>query len=124
MGAIFLFLGALSACIAVAMGAFGAHGLGKLLDDRMRAVYQTAVQYHLWHSLGLMLLANLARQHPNARLLHWAGWLMLAGMLLFSGSLYVLSVSGSRWLGAVTPFGGTLFLAAWILVALFAVKYY
>jgi uncharacterized membrane protein YgdD (TMEM256/DUF423 family) len=116
----FLFISALAGFFAVAMDAFGAHGLRGRLDDHMMAVYQTGVQYHFWHALGLGLVAVLAKLYPDAVLLRWAGWLMLAGILVFSGSLYVLSVSGIAWLGAIAPLGGTAFLVAWLLLAVFA----
>ncbi|MBS1214877.1 MAG: hypothetical protein H6R26_3494 [Proteobacteria bacterium] len=118
----FLMLAALSAFTAVGFGAFGAHGLKARLDEHMMAVYQTGVQYHFWHALGLGLIATLVRFHPASALLRWAGMLMFAGILVFSGSLYVLAISGIGWLGAITPFGGTAFLAAWLLVAMFAAK--
>jgi uncharacterized membrane protein YgdD (TMEM256/DUF423 family) len=101
----------------VAMGAFGAHGLKNVIAPEMLAVYQTGVQYHFWHALGLGLVALLMRQAPESRPLALAAWLMLAGLILFSGSLYLLAVSGIRWLGVITPFGGMAFLAAWVCVA-------
>lgn len=124
MHATFLLLSALGLLSGVAMGAFGAHGLRGTLTPAMLAVYQTAVNYHMWHALGLGLIATIAYQHPGAPLLRWAGWIMLAGIVLFSGSLYLLSLSGIEWLGAITPFGGAAFLIAWLLIALFAVKSY
>lgn len=116
----FLLISALAAFLAVALGAFGAHGLRGRLDDHMMAVYQTAVQYHFWHALGLGLVAVLVKLYPDAALLRWAGWLMVAGILVFSGSLYTLSISGINWLGAITPLGGLAFLLAWLLLAVFA----
>ncbi|QJD29543.1 DUF423 domain-containing protein [Methylococcus geothermalis] len=101
----------------VAMGAFGAHGLKAVIAPEMLAVYQTGVQYHVWHALGLGLVTLLRRQAPPSRPLAWAAWLMLAGIVLFSGSLYLLAVSGIRWLGMITPFGGMAFLAAWACVS-------
>ncbi len=118
----FLMIAALSAFTAVGFGAFGAHGLKARLDEHMLAVYQTGVQYHFWHALGLGLIATLARFHPASTLLRWAGILMFGGILVFSGSLYALAMSGVAWLGAITPFGGTAFLAAWLLVAVFAFR--
>lgn len=117
-----LMLAAISLFAAVALGAFGAHGLRQRLDEHMLSVYQTGVQYHFWHGLGLALLAVLARLHPESRLLCWAGSLMLGGILVFSGSLYALAVTGVTWLGAITPLGGMAFLAAWVLVAVFAYR--
>ena len=118
----FLVLSSLSALVAVGLGAFGAHGLRGRLDEHMMAVYQTAVQYHFWHALGLGLIAILVKLYPDAALLHWAGGLMFAGIIIFSGSLYILSIGGINWLGAVTPLGGTAFLMAWLLVTIFAFR--
>jgi len=115
-----LMASAITLFLAVGLGAFGAHGLKGRIDTDMMAVYQTAVQYQFWHGLGLGLIAVLMRQFPEAVLLKWTGWLMLAGIGIFSGSLYVLALTGLRWLGAITPLGGTCFLAAWLLLAVFA----
>jgi uncharacterized membrane protein YgdD (TMEM256/DUF423 family) len=82
----------------------------------MLAVWQTAVQYHLWHALGLVGIGILAQHLPGSGPLRLAGWLMLAGIVLFSGSLYVLAASGVRWLGVVTPFGGGCLIAGWLTV--------
>jgi uncharacterized membrane protein YgdD (TMEM256/DUF423 family) len=117
-----LLLAALSLFTAVAFGAFGAHGLRQHLDAAMLAVYQTGVQYHFWHGLGLGLVALLLRGDPESRLLRWAAGLLFTGMLIFSGSLYLLAISGVKWLGAITPFGGTAFLAAWLLLAVYAYR--
>jgi uncharacterized membrane protein YgdD (TMEM256/DUF423 family) len=113
---LFLFLGSLAALLAVALGAFGAHGLKKIITPDLLEVYQTGVQYHFYHALGLLALGLIAVHIPESSLLRWAGWLMFAGILIFSGSLYVLAVSGLRWLGAITPIGGTAFIAAWLLL--------
>ena len=115
---LFLLLGALNGASAVLLGAFGAHGLKKTLSLEMLQVYQTGVQYHFYHALGLLVLGVLAVHLGESVLLKWSGWAMFAGVVLFSGSLYVLSVSGIRVLGAITPFGGLLFVAAWILLAM------
>lgn len=114
---VFLLLGSLGMVLAVAMGAFGAHALKKTLAPELMAVYETAVHYHIYHALGLIAIGLLALHLPATALLHWAGVLMVAGLVLFSGSLYALSLSGVRWLGAITPIGGTAFLAAWLLLA-------
>jgi uncharacterized membrane protein YgdD (TMEM256/DUF423 family) len=119
----FLIFAAISLFLAVAFGAFGAHGLRGTISDASMAIYQTAVQYQFWHSLGLALVAVLASQYPAARSLRWAGWLLVAGILIFCGSLYVLVLAGLPWLGAITPIGGTAFLAAWASLALFARSY-
>ncbi|WP_096361183.1 DUF423 domain-containing protein [Sulfuricaulis limicola] len=104
------------------LGAFGAHGLKAKLTADMLAVYQTAVHYHLFHALGLLAVGLVASQIADSVWLKWSGWLMLAGIILFSGSLYVLSVSGWRWLGMVTPFGGLAFIAAWIVFVIAIAK--
>ena len=122
MNSLFLFLSAVCAFTGVGMGAFGAHGLKAMLGPEMLAVYKTAVDYQMWHALGLGLIALLKHQAVASKLLLWAGWLMFAGIILFSGSLYVLAISNIRWLGMITPFGGLAFLIAWLLVMLFAFK--
>ncbi len=115
---LFLVLGALAGAAGVALGAFGAHALKARLTPDQLAVWQTAVQYHFWHALALVAIGILgALALPGSTALKWAGWLMVAGLVLFSGSLYVLVLSGARWLGAVTPFGGTAWIAAWLLLA-------
>lgn len=116
----FLFFSAVLAGLAVAMGAFGAHGLRDTLSAEAMNVYQTAVDYHMWHALGLGLIAMLHQQFMDSKQLFWAGWLMLAGVIVFSGSLYILAISGIKWLGAITPIGGIAFIAAWVLLAVFA----
>jgi uncharacterized membrane protein YgdD (TMEM256/DUF423 family) len=97
-----LFLSALCAFIAVAMGAFGAHGLKTILTPDMLAVYKTAVTYQMWHALGLGLIALLRAQNPDVNLLKYAAWAMFSGIVLFSGSLYLLSLSGLKWLGEIS----------------------
>ncbi len=114
---LFLVLGGLAAALGVVLGAFGAHALKAKLPPEMLAVYQTAVQYHLWHALGLVAIGLTAFQLPASVALKWAGWSMLAGIALFSGSLYALAITGSRWLGAITPFGGAAFIGAWLAFA-------
>jgi uncharacterized membrane protein YgdD (TMEM256/DUF423 family) len=115
---LFLVLGALASMLAVMLGAFGAHALRAKLTPDLLAIYQTAVQYHFWHALGLLLIGVLAIHMPASLTLKWAGWVMLAGIALFSGSLYVLALTGARWLGAITPFGGVAFIASWALLAI------
>ena len=107
---------------AVALGAFGAHALKNRLSAEMVAVWHTGVEYHIYHALGLLAVGLVATQLPESALLKWSGWLMLAGIVLFSGSLYALALSGERWLGAITPIGGIGFLAAWALFVAAAVK--
>lgn len=108
---------ALAALSAVALGAFGAHGLKNQLNETDMAIYRTAVDYHMWHALGLGFIGLLTERYPESRCLTWAGGLMLAGIAIFSGSLYLLSISGLRWLGMITPIGGLSFMAAWALTA-------
>ena len=117
---LFLFLASLLLLLGVAMGAFGAHGLRGVLSNHSMTIYQTAVSYQMWHGLGLGIIAALSQHPPHSKLLIWAGWLMFVGVLLFSGSLYVLSLTGIRWLGAITPSGGLAFLIAWGLVGVYA----
>lgn len=118
----FLILGALNAFLAVALGAFGAHGLEGKLSERLMDVYKTGVQYHMMHALGLIFIALLADRFTGSNLIHWAGWTMFIGIILFSGSLYALSMTNVGVLGAITPFGGIAFLTAWTFVAIAAIK--
>lgn len=118
----FLLLGALSALVGVAMGAFGAHGLKAILSPELLTIYQTGATYQIYHALGLFGVALLHQQTPASRLLHWAGGLMFAGIVLFSGSLYLLALLNLKWLGMITPLGGVCFIAAWLLLSIFAVK--
>ena len=112
---LFLAAGGLAALVAVALGAFGAHALKSRLSPEMLAVWHTGVEYHVYHALGLLAVGLVATQLPESALLKWSGWLMLAGIVLFSGSLYALALTGARSLGAITPAGGVAFLAAWAL---------
>lgn len=108
--------GALLALFGVAVGAFGAHGLRPLLSEHMLTVFETGVRYHLFHALG-MLGAGLSLKFAPSRYVHYAAWAFFLGILLFSGSLYALSVSGVRGLGIITPFGGLCFIVGWGLLA-------
>ena len=110
--------GAALALLGVVLGAFGAHALRGKLGADMLAVYQTGVQYHLIHALGIVLIAILAASQPTWRRLHLAGWLMAVGVPLFSGSLYLLAITGVRTFGAITPLGGLCFIAAWGLLVI------
>lgn len=118
----FLLLGAISAFFGVGFGAFGAHGLKALISPELMVVYQTGVTYQMWHSLGLIAIAVINQNQPQTKLLSWAGWLMFAGIIIFSGSLYLLAILNQRWLGMITPIGGVSFLSAWLLLAIFAAK--
>ena len=117
MAKLFITLASLSGMFAVALGAFGAHALRGKLDDYARGVFETAVQYHFYHSLALLAVGILCLSQPQTALLKSSGWLFLLGILIFSGSLYVLSISGIKWLGAVTPLGGLAFIAGWACLA-------
>lgn len=103
--------------LAVALGAFGAHGLKSQLSSDMMQTYKTGVEYHFYHALGLLLIGILAVSFPS-EMIKWSAILLMAGIILFSGSLYVLAVSGIKWLGAITPIGGLSFIAGWILLFL------
>jgi uncharacterized membrane protein YgdD (TMEM256/DUF423 family) len=116
----FLLLGAIAAFLAVALGAFGAHGLRGRLSPEMMSVFQTGVQYHLAHALALLLVAA-TMGHMSGWLIQTAGWCFVAGIVFFSGSLYLLAVTGVTILGAVTPIGGLLFLAGWACLAFAAI---
>ena len=112
-----LVLASIAMFLAVALGAFGAHALRSRLSADMTGVWQTAVQYHAWHALALFGLGLLMLHWPERADLGVAAWLLLAGIVLFSGSLYALALSGVRGLGAVTPIGGVAFLAGWAVLA-------
>jgi uncharacterized membrane protein YgdD (TMEM256/DUF423 family) len=115
----FLLAGAVAGLIAVGFGAFGAHGLRGRLTPEMLAVFETGVRYHMYHALALLLVAALAARDGahGARAIAAAGWLFVAGIVLFSGSLYLLAVTGVTVLGAITPIGGVAFLAGWAALA-------
>ena len=119
---LFLLLGGANALLAVMLGAFAAHGLKKTLAPGLLAVFSTGVQYHFYHALGLLAAGLLAAHLPASGWMKLSGWLMLAGILLFSGSLYLLALSGVRWLGAITPFGGVCFIAAWAALVIAVAK--
>lgn len=118
----FLLLAAITGGLAVILGAFGAHGLRARIDPAMLSVYQTAVEYHFYHALGLIGIAFAADRFPASRLIRASGWAMLLGIVLFSGSLYILSLSGIGRLGMVTPFGGLALIAGWALLAAGIIK--
>jgi len=118
----FLFLGALNGFLSVALGAFGAHILEGKLSDHYFSTWQTGVQYQMYHALALLAVGLLMSKFPGSSLVSWSGWLFFAGIVLFSGSLYVLSLTGVKVLGAITPIGGVSFLIAWILLMVAASK--
>jgi uncharacterized membrane protein YgdD (TMEM256/DUF423 family) len=121
---LFFVLGCAFAFVGVAAGAFGAHGLKATLESEMLVVFETGVRYQMYHAFGLLVVAWVGQSshQPSARqlssrLVKWAGWLFASGIVLFSGSLYLLSLSGVRWIGAVTPLGGLALLAGWLMLA-------
>lgn len=122
MAKLFLSLGSLSAMFAVVFGAFGAHALKARLDSSSLAIFETASQYHFYHSLALLAVGVIALSAPQTALLKSSGWLFLAGIIVFSGSLYVLSITGLRWLGAITPLGGLAFIGAWLCLTVYTWK--
>jgi uncharacterized membrane protein YgdD (TMEM256/DUF423 family) len=113
---VFFLLGSIAAGSGVAAGAFGAHSLKAMLDVSMLAVFETAVRYQMYHALGLCIVA-WAVDHYSVEKFSLVGWCFAAGILLFSGSLYGVVLTGTRWLGALTPIGGAAFLAGWSLLA-------
>jgi uncharacterized membrane protein YgdD (TMEM256/DUF423 family) len=118
----FLLIGSILGFLGVAFGAFGAHALRARLSPEMLAVFETGVRYQIYHAFALLIVAAAIGHAGTARLLVLAGWSFFLGVVLFSGSLYVLALTGFGMLGAVTPFGGLLFLLGWALLALFAVR--
>jgi uncharacterized membrane protein YgdD (TMEM256/DUF423 family) len=116
MDRFFFALGSLMAFLAVALGAFAAHALKERLAPDMLNIFEVGVRYHMYHSLALLAVAWASVQWPHSSA-STAGWFFLAGIVIFSGSLYILSVTGMRWLGAITPIGGVAFLIGWIILA-------
>jgi uncharacterized membrane protein YgdD (TMEM256/DUF423 family) len=116
MSAIWFATGAIAAGVGVGLGAFGAHGLKSKLTLEMLAVFETGVRYQMYHALALLAVGWAASrfEHP---LINVAGWAFVVGILIFSGSLYVLSIAGIRWLGAITPIGGLAFIVGWVALA-------
>ena len=112
----FLALGSILAGLGVAAGAFGAHALKEILDPPMLQVFETATRYVMYHAFGLCIVSWAIDRYPEQRL-EKSGWLFLIGILLFSDSLYVVSLAGIRWMGAVTPIGGLAFMTGWLLLA-------
>lgn len=116
MDRFFFIIGSLSAFLAVALGAFGAHGLRNKVPPEMLTIFEVGVRYQMYHALALIAVAWAASRWPTGSVAA-AGWLFIAGTLIFSGSLYILTLTGIRWLGAITPIGGTAFLVGWLLLA-------
>jgi uncharacterized membrane protein YgdD (TMEM256/DUF423 family) len=118
----FLTWGAASGFIAVAAGAFGAHALKARLTPELLVVFETAARYQMYHALALVAVGLAQSRAAPSALWSWSGWMFVAGTLLFSGSLYVLALTGLRWLGAITPLGGLAFLAGWLLLAMASLR--
>lgn len=117
-----LLAGSVFMALAVSLGAFGAHALKKILSPEMLTIYHTGVEYQFYHALGLLIIGVIGFQ-IKSKLIGWAGILLTAGIILFSGSLYVLALSGIKGLGAITPIGGISFVAGWIILAIGIVKH-
>ena len=115
MGRTLLMLGGIFGFLGVAIGAFAAHMLKQNLPPDLFDVFEVGVRYHMYHALGILIVGVVTIQWPESGVA-LAGWLFAVGILIFSGSLYVLAITGTRWLGAVTPIGGAAFLAGWALL--------
>ncbi|MEN9756069.1 MAG: hypothetical protein RL755_256 [Pseudomonadota bacterium] len=122
MPSVFLFLGTTLAFLGVVFGAFGAHALKTMMTPELLAVYQTGVTYQMWHAFGLIAIALIQQHDSQSALLKWAGALMFLGIILFSGSLYLLAILDLPALGKITPIGGVSFLIAWSLLVIFSGK--
>ncbi len=122
MAKFYLLLGSINALLVVLIGAFAAHGLKARLTVENMAIFQTGVQYHFYHAVGLILVGLIAWHIPTSPYLRWSAWLMITGIILFSGSLYVLSITNIRWLGMITPVGGMAFIIAWLLLSIGIIK--
>jgi uncharacterized membrane protein YgdD (TMEM256/DUF423 family) len=118
----FLLIGAVLGFLGVAFGAFGAHALRSRLSADMLAVFETAVRYQMYHVFAILIVAAAIGHIGNARMLVIAGWCFTAGVVLFSGSLYALALTGTSVLGAITPFGGLFLLAGWAFLVIFALR--
>lgn len=113
----FVAIGSISLAISVALGAFGAHILEDRLTQEMLDIFGIGNDYQMIHSLGLLIIGLMMNHVTNTQLLKWSGWLLCAGILIFSGSLYILALSGVHVLGAITPIGGFAFILGWLLLA-------
>jgi uncharacterized membrane protein YgdD (TMEM256/DUF423 family) len=122
MAKLFILMGSIVMALSVAIGAFGAHGLEPRLSERMMKNYQTGVQYHMIHGIGLIIVGLVALKLTSSSILNGAGWSFLIGIILFSGSLYAMALTGVTKLGAITPIGGLAFIVGWVLLGLAAVR--
>ncbi len=113
----FFLIGSLLGSISVALGAFGAHALRDRIEASLLANYQTGVSYMFYHTLALFIVVLALTRWPGSSQAVWAGWLFVIGIVIFSGSLFLMAFTGMRWLGAITPIGGVAFIAGWLLLA-------
>ena len=118
---VFIILGALCTMMAVGTGAFGAHGLEGKLSDKYMSVWEKAVNYQMYHGLGLIMIGIISG--TTSINVNWAGWLLFFGIVLFSGSLYILALTQIRILGAITPIGGVLFIVGWLMLIIATFKF-
>ena len=116
MDRFFFTAGSIMAFLAVALGAFAAHGLKSRLSADMLTIFEVGVRYHMYHALALLAVAWASSRWPESSA-QFAGWSFIIGIIIFSGSLYILSITGMRWLGAITPIGGVAFLLGWLILA-------
>jgi len=123
MAKTFIVVAALAGLLAVVLGAFGAHALRSQVDASLLAAFNTGAQYQMYHALALLMVGMLAYLFPAQQLLRWSGGFFIAGMILFSGSLYALALTQIKWFGPVTPIGGTAFMMGWLLLAFAATKF-
>lgn len=117
MDRLFFALASLLGALSVGLGAFGAHALRDRLDPGLLANFQTGVTYQFYHTLALFVVVLAITRWPGTNFAVWAGWLFVVGIVVFSGSLYLMAFTGQRWLGAITPIGGVAFIAGWLLLA-------
>jgi len=122
MSKLVIMLAGINGFLAVSLGAFAAHALRDRLSPELLNTFQTGVQYHMYHALALFGIGLMMINFPASNILRVSAYLMLAGLVFFSSSLYLLSITGIRWLGAITPIGGVFFLVAWALIVWFAAK--
>ncbi|EAW32838.1 hypothetical protein GP2143_16321 [marine gamma proteobacterium HTCC2143] len=122
MAKLFLVVAAMSGLMAVIIGAFGAHGLKDRVAEDLLVIYQTGVQYHFYHTFALLAVSLLLLRYPQLGLLNWSGGFFIIGTLIFSGSLYVMALTGFRWLGAITPIGGVVLIIGWLMLVAAAYK--
>lgn len=111
-------MGSIAMALAVLLGAFASHGLEGKLSKDMLSIFETGVRYHFYHAIGLLVIGIITHWLPSSSLLQWSGGLFASGILIFSGSLYLLALTNTSWLGAITPIGGVCFIAGWVLLAI------